>query len=471
MEPIRPVEHVVDRPKDGSVAEGRQQELVTSLPDGILSDITHLLVSEGSPEKVLEAVAGALFELVPHDSLILYRAEPPVRLIRPVLVRDPTYHDQISSMGPHPYGVGITGIAAETRVPQLVNDVDKDPRGLHIPGTPEEEPESLIVVPLLARDELKGILSLYRTGENHHFSLQDFRLAIVFSELAALAIDNAEIRTRLEMEVITDHLTALHNHRFFHERLAEEMRRSSRKRFPVGLLIYDIDDFKRVNDTYGHLVGDQVLQGVASISRETCRQEEVICRIGGEEFAVILPGANLEDATALGERLREGIATVDFPSVGRVTVSVGVAEGPMHASSARELIACADLALLEAKVSGKDQVVVYAATSGKGRSEAGAGPGGSGPARDRVERDKGPPGVAGSPRRASLCCPAAGAAIAVRSAEPAERRAEDRRGHHHRTPIVDRLSQLPRVRDGGRRGDRPAHRLSRRTHGVSRGDI
>jgi len=316
MKAYRPIDDVDDRPAPGLADDGQPSDLVHSLPDGILSDITHLLVSEGSPEKVLEAVASALSELVPHDSLILYRAEPPVRMIRPVLVRDPAYHDQISSMGPHPYGVGITGIAAETRVPQLVNDVDKDPRALHIAGTPEAEPESLIAVPLLAREELKGILSLYRIGPDNHFSLQEFKLAIVFSELAALAIDNAEIRTRLETEVVTDHLTALFNHRFFHERLAEEMRRSSRSRFPVGLLIYDIDDFKRVNDTYGHLVGDQVLQGVASISRETCRQEDVICRIGGEEFAVILPGGNLEDSTALGERIREGIATVSFPAVG-----------------------------------------------------------------------------------------------------------------------------------------------------------
>lgn len=364
MKAIPTADYVEDPPETGLDSEDRIPDLAASLSDGILSDITHLLVSEGSPEKVLEAVAGALSELVPHDSLILYRAEPPVRMIRPVLVRDPTYHEELSSMGPHPYGVGITGIAAETRVPQLVNDLEKDPRAMHIPGTPEAEPESLIAVPLLAREELKGILSLYRTGEGNHFSLQEFKLAILFSELAALAIDNAEIRTRLETEVVTDHLTALYNHRFFHERLAEEMRRSSRNRFPVGLLIYDIDDFKRVNDTFGHLVGDQVLQGVASISREICRQEDVICRIGGEEFAVILPGANLEDATALAERVREGIANVDFPSVGQVTVSVGVAEGPIHASSPRELMACADLALLEAKVAGKDQVIVYAPRGG-----------------------------------------------------------------------------------------------------------
>src|SRR5438128_8836008 len=357
MEAIRPVEY--DEGPTGGSVERAGPEAHTSLPDAVLSDITHLLVSEGSPEKVVEAVADALSELVPHDSLILWRSEPHLRVIRAVLVRDPLYAEEIASMGPHAYGQGITGITAETRVPQLVNDVHKDARAAHVPGTPDSEPESMIAVPLLARNDLKGVLSMYRLGEDNHFTLQEFKLAITFSDLAALAMDNAEIRTRLETEVITDHLTALYNHRFFHERLAEEIRRANRNRSRVGLLIYDIDDFKRVNDTYGHLTGDQVLQGVASISRETCRQEDVICRIGGEEFSVILPGATLEDSVALGERIRQGIAGVEFPVVGRTTVSVGVAEGPLHASSPRELIACADLALLDAKANGKDRVLVF----------------------------------------------------------------------------------------------------------------
>jgi diguanylate cyclase (GGDEF)-like protein len=369
MEAVRPVEYEEGAPPGQVEATGPQG--TSSLPDAVLSDITHLLVSEGSPEKVVEAVADALSELVPHDSLMLYRAEPHLRAIRPVLVRDPLYAEEIFAMGPSAYGQGITGITAETRVPQLVNDVHKDARAAHVPGTPDAEPESMIAVPLLARNDLKGVLCMYRLGEDNHFTLQEFKLAITFSDLAALAMDNAEIRTRLETEVITDHLTALYNHRFFHERLAEEIRRANRSRSRVGLLIYDIDDFKRVNDTYGHLTGDQVLQGVASISRETCRQEDVICRIGGEEFAVILPAATLEDSVALGERIRQGIASVEFPVVGRITVSVGVAEGPLHASSPRELIACADLALLMAKAAGKDCVIVYAADSA-GQEASGA---------------------------------------------------------------------------------------------------
>jgi diguanylate cyclase (GGDEF)-like protein/putative nucleotidyltransferase with HDIG domain len=325
--------------------------------ESVLSDITHLLVSEDSPSRVLNAVSEALAELVPYDTLSLYQADLSLRALRPVLVLD-AYADEILADGVVPFGRGITGLTAESRVPQLVNDLHLDSRAHQVPNTPVE-PESLLAIPLLAREELKGVLCLYRLGERHHFSVGDFKMAIVFSELAALAIDNAQIRAKLESEVVTDHLTALFNHRYFHERLAEELRRAHRRRTTVGLLIYDIDDFKRVNDTYGHLVGDQVLQGVASVSRETCRFEDVICRIGGEEFAVILPGYSLEEARMLAERLSHGIAQVSFPMVGRITVSVGVAEGPLQASAPRELIACADLAMLDAKTFGKDRVSVY----------------------------------------------------------------------------------------------------------------
>jgi diguanylate cyclase (GGDEF)-like protein len=327
------------------------------LPEGVLSGITHLLASEGAPDRVLEAVREALTELVPHDALTLFEVDEPLRVLRPLLAAH-RFPGEVLAIGPVPYGTGVTGLAAETRTPQLVNEVHLDPRAQQVPNA-GHEPESMVAVPLLARGELKGVVCLYRLGEGSAFSLEEFKLAVVMSELAALAIDNAQIRARLETEVITDHLTSLYNHRYFHERLAEELRRSNRQKSRVGLLIYDIDDFKRVNDTYGHLVGDQVLRTMASLSREICRQEDVLCRIGGEEFGVILPGCTLEATLVVAERLRAGIAAVDFPVVGRVTVSVGVAEGPFHASSPRELITCADLALLEAKAAGKDRVLVY----------------------------------------------------------------------------------------------------------------
>jgi len=324
---------------------------------GVVWDIAELLVSESTPDRVLEAVADALRDLVPHDTLTVYEAELPLRLLRPVLCRD-EYAEEIMAAGAIPFGTGLTGTAVQEGSPILANDAHVDPRTVRVPGTPDE-PESMIVMPLVARGETKGALCLYRLGEHNHFSADEFELATRFGSLAALAIDNAQTRARLETEVITDHLTGLHNHRYFHERLGEEIRRASRRHGEVGLLIYDIDDFKRVNDCWGHQVGDQVLQGVASLARETCRAEDVLCRIGGEEFAVILPGAHHDGVVRLAERLRAAVAATSFPVVGRITISVGAAEGPRHAASPRDLIACADIALLQAKTLGKDLVYVY----------------------------------------------------------------------------------------------------------------
>src|SRR5438132_8604181 len=134
-------------------------------PDVLLSEIAQLLLSEGAPDRVFEAVADALAQLVPHDTLSLYQADNPLRVLRPVLVRD-AFVEQILAMGPIPYGAGITGRTAQARSANLVNDAHLDPRAAQIPDTPDE-PESFIAVSLVAREELVGVLCLTRLGEDH----------------------------------------------------------------------------------------------------------------------------------------------------------------------------------------------------------------------------------------------------------------------------------------------------------------
>jgi diguanylate cyclase (GGDEF)-like protein len=320
-------------------------------------DIAHLLVSEESPDAVLETVADALADLVPYDTLTLFEVDAPRGTLRPVLCRD-AYAEEILAMDPIRFGEGITGAVAASGQPQLVNDAHLDPRALQIPGTPEE-PESMVVVPLVARDEPTGCLSLYRLGEGNHFGRDELELAVRFAQLAALAIDNARTRARLEAQVVNDPLTGLRNHGYFHERLREEVKRAARHRGRVGLVLLDVDDFKRVNDCFGHGTGDQVLHGLATLLNETCRTEDVLCRTGGDEFAVILPDTDAGGGAVLAERIREAVAGTTFPVAGRVTVSLSVAVGPVHASSGRDLFACADMALLQAKGAGKDRVRVY----------------------------------------------------------------------------------------------------------------
>jgi diguanylate cyclase (GGDEF)-like protein len=334
-----------------------QLEELDRLKDAILSDIAHVLVLEGSPEHVLETVADGLRQLVPYDTVTIFTADVENRLLHPALVRD-QYAEEILALGPIPFGTGITGTVAETGEPVLVQDAVADDRSELIPGTPDE-PEALIAIPLIARSELTGVLCLYRLGAGRIFSQKEFGLAIRFGNLAALAIDNAEIRARLRTQVVTDHLTGLRNHRFFHERLAEEVARAVRLRSSVALLVFDIDDFKKINDAHGHLVGDEVLQKLAASVRSVCRGEDPVCRIGGEEFAVILPGQTVAQAVVLGQRLLETTRALALPQDLGITVSIGVAAAPGHGTTSRDLFSHADSALLEAKAAGKNRLVVH----------------------------------------------------------------------------------------------------------------
>jgi two-component system cell cycle response regulator len=320
----------------------------------LIADVAHLLVSESSPAAVLEAAADILEQVVPHDALHLYTADPTTAVLRRVLMRGAPSIDVPSVR----YGEGVIGSAANSGEPRLVRAVSAPSRLRPTPGG-SASPYALIVSPLMARGDLKGVLCLYRFGTGMTFTEDEFMSAARFSVLAALAIENADIRSKLESLAMTDHLTGLCNHRFFQERLLEEVSRANRSAAPVTLLLYDIDDFKEVNDSYGHLLGDQVLQRVAAAGRAICRIEDPVCRIGGEEFAVILPGQSGGPAQVLAERIRRSVLELSFPMETRVTVSVGLAEAPTNASSPRGLFACADLALRWAKSQGKNCVFTY----------------------------------------------------------------------------------------------------------------
>ena len=328
-----------------------------------LASLFHDVLSEQTLESLLESIADNLAELVPYDALSIYQADEGRQRLFPVFARC-EWREQILSSRPT-FGEGLTGWAAVHREPVLANAAHLDPRVALVPGTPVQ-PEALIAVPLVARGALKGVLNIYREGEQARFDQDDFELAKRFGDAAALALDNAEIRANLEHQAQTDSLTGLYNHRFFYDRLRAELHRASRVCDTVSVLMMDIDDFKRVNDVYGHGVGDGVLAGVADVLRATLRESDVPCRIGGEEFAVIVPSYPAGEAERLAARLVDALAAREFSPAGRVTLSIGIAEGPRHAMNPRELVACADGAMLAAKARGKNRTVVYAGEAERG---------------------------------------------------------------------------------------------------------
>jgi len=171
----------------------------------------------------------------------------------------------------------------------------------------------------------------------------------------------------MAQRAVTDGLTGLHNHTYFHQRLDEELTRSERYGRPLSLMMLDLDDFKAYNDSYGHTKGDVVLAQVARVISASVRKVDVVCRYGGEEFAVIMPETDAEAARAAAERVREAVASMALPaekagvgralpSTGSLTVSVGVACHPTHAKTRVALIEVADRALYRSKRTGKNLV-------------------------------------------------------------------------------------------------------------------
>ena len=321
-----------------------------------LADVFHDVLAETTLDTLLERIADALAELVPYEALHIYETNDASRELVATLVRSDHAEEILKET--FPYGQGITGWAVENRQPVLANQAHLDPRAHFVPGMPVE-PEALIAVPLIARSSLKGTLNIYRIGEDAAFSEEEFELAKRFGDAAALALDNAHIRERLEHQARTDSLTGLYNHRTFHDRLRFELTRAAAQHHSVGVVMLDIDDFKKVNDVYGHGVGDVILGELADILRAAVRSSDIVCRIGGEEFAVIVPRAEVMHTVALAHRLAERLEAVDFELAGTVAVSIGIAHGPEHAASPRELAACAEAAMMTAKARGKNQVVLF----------------------------------------------------------------------------------------------------------------
>lgn len=165
----------------------------------------------------------------------------------------------------------------------------------------------------------------------------------------------SSVNERLRHEAETDALTGIANHRALLQRLIHEVRLASRTEMPLSIALFDVDYFKRVNDTYGHLVGDAVLTEVGKCLAAGIRDIDVVGRYGGEEFLVIMPETSLADAAAVADRLRQIVAEREFPEGLQVTISAGVAESRGHGHT--DLIGLADARLYSAKESGRNRVV------------------------------------------------------------------------------------------------------------------
>jgi len=233
-------------------------------------------------------------------------------------------------------------------------------------------PGRYLCVPMVGQGETLGVLFLEFAGvpsPGHDLALESVqdsrqRLAVTAAGQIALSLANLRLRETLRDQSIRDALTGLFNRRFMEESLDRELQRAARKKRSLAVLFLDLDHFKRFNDTFGHDAGDAVLRRMAEVFREHFRGDDVVCRYGGEEFAIILPESNATDAARRADLLRAEARKIEIRHQGQrlntVTFSVGVASFPENGATGEEILRAADQSLYQSKADGRDRVTVAA---------------------------------------------------------------------------------------------------------------
>jgi diguanylate cyclase (GGDEF)-like protein len=335
-----------------------QQGDATRFTRGLESiiDAAASILAEGSLESTFDEMARALGAIVPFTSLAVYSAAEDADVLMPVFAVGRYVRETLAARPP--VDGSLAGQVVTTRM--LVHLEPSAPRGgiFQVPGTPrDDEREALVCTPLIAGPHVIGTLNVWREGGIASFAAEEVQLIQRFATLAALAYDNARQRERLSAQARTDELTGLYNRRHFHERMGTELARARRVHEPVALMLLDVDDFKAVNDGHGHPVGDIVLCDFADVLRSEVRGADIICRTGGEEFAVILPGAAETEAIRTAHRLVTAVRGAGLGPGGTLTTSVGLAVAPDEGETVETLFRIADDRLLAAKAQGKDRAI------------------------------------------------------------------------------------------------------------------
>jgi diguanylate cyclase (GGDEF)-like protein len=249
-----------------------------------------------------------------------------------------------------PLGVGILGRVARTNEMALVQNTGES----HLLGIIPES-RSVLCVPVTYGETLLGVLNVESTRENA-FAPQEVLILRTLADLLATALHNAFIFQKMQQQSITDGLTGVKTRRFFLEAVSSEWKRASRSGRPFSVVLIDLDKFKEVNDSMGHLEGDLVLARVGRLLEQKCRQSNVVARYGGDEFVILMPETGVEQAQILSERLRLWIATDPTLNERHITGSFGVATFPLHGSSVEDIVRVADAGMYVSKHAGGNRV-------------------------------------------------------------------------------------------------------------------
>jgi diguanylate cyclase (GGDEF)-like protein len=252
---------------------------------------------------------------------------------------------------------GIVSDVFLTKVPVFIPSVTKEVR-YRISYFSEDE-KSIIFLPLVCFSKVYGVLKVYSQKENY-FDMDDFRILEIIATTAAISIENISLFKTTQELALKDPLTGIYTRRAFEDKMDEEILVSARTKKPFSLAIIDIDHFKKINDTYGHQVGDEILKYMANMIKSSMREFDFIARYGGEEFALIMPQTDKKTALQVLRELTNLIKNyppVVDENIIKITVSIGVSEFPLEALSKSQIIRVADERLYKAKNEGRDRII------------------------------------------------------------------------------------------------------------------
>jgi diguanylate cyclase (GGDEF)-like protein/putative nucleotidyltransferase with HDIG domain len=247
-------------------------------------------------------------------------------------------------------GEGLLGQAARTGQIAVVREANGESLCLVLPGS-----VSGIALPVNYADNLLGVFYV-ESSEPSEFDEEEVQLLRTLADFFAGALHNAMTFQKAQEQAITDGLTGVKTHRFLMEALSAEWKRSTRASRPFSLVLMDLDRFKFVNDFYGHLEGDVVLQRVGLILEQNCRRSDVVARYGGDEFVILMPETTVEQAQQIAGKLRGWVAADPLLRDKNITASFGIAAFPIHGSTPQELIQVADASMYLAKHQGGNAV-------------------------------------------------------------------------------------------------------------------
>jgi diguanylate cyclase (GGDEF)-like protein len=320
--------------------------------------IASALTSTLKEDEILDVILKLVGEIFNPEnwSILLYDKEKDILSFRLVVGDKADKLKDVSFPADH----GVAGLCLKTGEPVIIPDASKDERVLDLVDEKEDfKVSSIIAIPMYSKDKPLGVIELVNADE-HCFSDEKIELLKIFADFASIAVENAGYVKIIEEKSTLDDCTDLYNSRYMYTILENEIARSKRTGEPFGLVFFDLDHFKNVNDNYGHLVGSQLLRDIAGIIKQCIRPTDWGVRYGGDEFLFILPGAGLEVTMKITERIKDILISKTFFAKDgyniKLTASFGVAVYPDHASSVKEIIKAGDMAMYKAKETGRDKI-------------------------------------------------------------------------------------------------------------------